>query len=379
MTPTATTAGRMPQNKDRPAQPRLPPAFRPASVTVLTLALQRGGRSSYRMAAGSSTLSKQSIDTALGALAALRSSPTSPETVAHLRKALKHRINYVASKAAALVAELGARTLVPDLIDAFDHFLQNPIKSDAQCRAKSAIAKALMDLGHDDPGVYLRGMSHVQLEPVWGGREDTAATLRGTCALALVNCRLDPVSIEKRLVDLLSDAEKTVRIDALRAISQFPDAPLLLRVKAIAGDPFPEVTGQCFASLLDISSDDVDFVARFLDTQHGDVCFEAIAALGACRKAQGIAALIACWREQLNPELRAAILTSLGASRDATAYEFLLSLMANASFETASAAMTSLAKSHFIPDIRRRAAAVVESRSDTRLTAAFEQAFVEPS
>src|SRR5262245_55885202 len=323
------------------------------------------------MAAGS-TGSKHAVDSALRALDALRSSPAAPDTLAQLRKALKHRNNYVASKAAALVAELGAHALVPDLLDGFDRFLQNPVKSDPQCWAKSAIAKALMELGHDDPAIYLRGMSHIQLEPVWGGREDTAATLRGTCALAIVNCRLDRVTVQKRLIDLLSDAEKPVRIDALRAIGQFPDAHLLLRMKAIAGDRFPEVVGQCFVSLLEISPDDVDFVARFLDTQYDDVCFEAVAALGASRRPEAIAALIASWREQSHPELRAAILTSLGASRDAQAFDFLLSLIAEGSFETASAAMKALARSRFIPDVRRRAAAVVQARGDARLTAAFD-------
>ena len=324
-------------------------------------------------------MSKKSIEEALAALEALREARTSIETLAQLRKALKHRNNYVASKAAALGAEFAAHALASDLIDAFDHFMQNPVKLDPQCWAKAAIAKALMDLGHEDPAVFLRGMSHIQLEPVWGGKEDRAAGLRGTCALALVNCRLDPLTIEKHLVDLLADPEKTVRIDAVRAISQFHNAPLLLRVKAVDGDPFPEVVGQCFASLLQISTDDVEFVARFLDMRYGDVCFEAVAALGASRRPSAITALIACWREPCHPELRAAILTSLGASRDEAAFEFLLSLVAEGSFDTASAAISALARSRFIPDLRRRTAVVVESRHDARLLAAFEQAFAESS
>jgi hypothetical protein len=93
-------------------------------------------------------VSKKSIEEALAALEALREARTSIETLAQLRKALKHRNNYVASKAAALVAEFAAHALASDLIDAFDHFMQNPVKLDPQCWAKAAIAKALMDVAH---------------------------------------------------------------------------------------------------------------------------------------------------------------------------------------------------------------------------------------
>src|SRR2546426_5542992 len=36
-----------------------------------------------------------------------------------------------------------------------------------------------------------RGLRHIQMEAVWGGKEDTAGALRGHCALALVSCRED--------------------------------------------------------------------------------------------------------------------------------------------------------------------------------------------
>ena len=48
--------------------------------------------------------------------------------------------------------------------------MTDPVKTDPQCWAKNAIVKALKDLNHDDPAVFLRGIEHVQMEPVWGGR-----------------------------------------------------------------------------------------------------------------------------------------------------------------------------------------------------------------
>lgn len=322
-------------------------------------------------------MGKQSIENAVEAFQTLRASPGSPETLAQLRKALTHRNNYVVSKAAALVAEFGLRALTPDLIAAFDRFLVNPVKSDPQCWAKAAIVKGLMDLGHDDADVYLRGLSHFQLEPVWGGREDTAATLRGTCALSLVECRLDAGTILRRLIDLLSDPEKVARVDAVRAISHFPEAPLLLRMKAAAGDPFSEVVGQCFASLLEVSPEDVNLVAQYVDPRHGDVAFEAVAALGASRTPAAIAALIASWRRQRDPELRGAILTSLGPTRDSNAHDFLLSLIAEASSEVGAAAVTALARSRFLPELRERVAAAVRARNDARVAQVFDEQFAD--
>ncbi len=129
----------------------------------------------------------------LEALGALRLSPQ--DAAEPLRKALKDRSNYLVSKAAALAAELHLTELVPDLVQAFDRCMLDAVKTDPQCWAKNAIVKALKDLNHDDPAVFLRGMEHVQMEPVWGGSVDTAIVLRGACALALVACALDRQTI----------------------------------------------------------------------------------------------------------------------------------------------------------------------------------------
>ncbi|MGH8629508.1 MAG: hypothetical protein ACREU7_01915, partial [Burkholderiales bacterium] len=195
---------------------------------------------------------REALERKIRALELLRSEPESPSTLEQLRQALKDRSNYFVSKAAALAGDLRLVALEPDLLAAFDRFMANPVKSDPQCWAKNAIAKALKDLDHQDPEIFLRGLAHFQLEPVWGGREDTATALRGTCALALPGCSLDDLEVLRRLVDALADPAKPVRIDAARAIAQLPrpESALLLRLKALVGDSDPEVKGQCFASLL---------------------------------------------------------------------------------------------------------------------------------
>src|SRR5262249_19055805 len=107
---------------------------------------------------------KQAFDKKIEALKELRSLPDSATAGAGLRKALKDRSNYLVSKAAAIVAELNLTDLIPDLLAAFERFLIDPVKSDPQCWAKLAIVKALKDLGHREPDVFLRGLTHIQLE-----------------------------------------------------------------------------------------------------------------------------------------------------------------------------------------------------------------------
>ncbi len=208
---------------------------------------------------------KEAFERKLEALAVLREA--GPEqAVAPLRKALKDRSNYVVKKAAELVGEVRLTALIPDLLTAFDRLMTDPIKPDPKCWAKNAIIKALKDLNHKDPAVFLRGIGHVQMEAVWGGQVDTAATLRGACALALPACTLDRQAILTHLVDVMTD-EPVVRRDAIRALGQVPgeDTILLLRMKALLPGSAWEVIGQCFDVLLEMSpAGSIPFVGQFL-------------------------------------------------------------------------------------------------------------------
>lgn len=96
-----------------------------------------------------------------------------PERVATLRKALRDRINVIVARAALLAGECGSSELIPDLTVAFERLFRDPVKTDAQCWGKNAIAKALKDLGHAEGATFLRGVAYVQMEPVWGGSSDT--------------------------------------------------------------------------------------------------------------------------------------------------------------------------------------------------------------
>jgi HEAT repeat protein len=328
-------------------------------------------------------VTRQAFDKKIEALEPLRSDPASPRTLDQLRKALKDRNNFLVSKAAALVGEFGLAALIPDLETAFDRFMTNPVKTDPQCWAKHGIVRALKNLGYQESALLLRGIAHLQPEPVWGGQEDTAATLRGACALALVTCPLPRLQILENLADrLASDPVKTVRMDAARAIAQLPgsDSLLLLRFKALSGDPDPEVTGQCLVCLLDIAATDyIPFVAGLVDAIDPGVRLEAVAALGECHDPRATQILREQWKTHSDLEVKRAILLSLGASRQPGAAEFLFSLIAESRFEDASNAIRGLAHGRFREEYRGRVAQALAHRSEARLSALFEKEFLTES
>ena len=221
------------------------------------------------------TLAKLTELKALGAGAA-------PEV---LRAYLRDKSNAVVAKAAAVSGEAAAKILESELLAAFERMMRAPAKSDPQCLAKIAIAKALRDLDCEEPEVFFRGTRHVQMEPVYGGQVDTAVDLRATCGHALTSCanaRIHEVFVA--LVDLLADAEARVRAEAALAIGRFehPQSELLLRLKIRMGDEAVEVMGACFDGLLNAAPDNaLGLIGPYLDD--GELCFEAASALGASR------------------------------------------------------------------------------------------------
>src|SRR5437764_7153063 len=126
------------------------------------------------------------IDQQLATLAALRGAGRSPETLDALRKAVTSKSNLIVAKAAQLVGEMKLAELTDDLPKAFDRFMVDPTTTDKGCAAKTAIAKTLYELDCKTEDLFLNGARHVQLEAAWGKPVDTAAELRGTCALGLV-------------------------------------------------------------------------------------------------------------------------------------------------------------------------------------------------
>jgi len=257
-----------------------------------------------------------------------------------LRKALVHRNNFVAAKAADLVRDFQLQELIPELLIAFDRFFDNPLKTDPQCWAKNSLSRTLAAFEHQDAAVFLRGMRHIQLEPVWGGTSDTAGTLRATCALALVQCRsLHEPDLLAHLVELFADKEKVVRVEAARAVEHVgsPSAALLLRLRAVLGADEPEVLGACYSGILRIEgASALRWVSRFLASSD-DPAAEAALAIAGTHSAQGFNILRERFTKEADPWFRSVLLSAIALTRQDAALEFLVDLVRTESLQAEAA------------------------------------------
>lgn len=307
------------------------------------------------------------IEQELDQLNALRSRPADNATALALRKALGDRVNLLVAKAATIAAELNMTALLPDLLQAFERFFRDPVRTDPQCWAKNALAKALKDLNYDESPLLLRGLRHVQMEPVYGGHADSAQALRATCALALVQCRdLSRQEIMQHLIEALTENAAPVRTDAARALEAMdgPDAALLLRLKARAGDQEPAVTGQTLDSLLSLERERaIPFVVEFLDSRGEDVQEQAALSLGVSRLPGVIDILKDAYAKHRNDRLAEPLLRAISASRQERGFEFLLGIIRNGPEREARDAVRALELHKESPEIARRVQEAIESRS----------------
>jgi HEAT repeat protein len=313
---------------------------------------------------------KRSFEEQLAALEALRQNPAEA-CVEPLRKALAHRNNYVVAKAADLVREMKLGQLTPELLAAFDRFFENAVKSDPQCWAKNALSRTLAAFELQDVDVFLRGMRHIQLEPVWGGRSDTAGTLRATCALALVQCRtLTEADLLAHLVELFADKDKAVRVEVARATEQVgsTSALLLLRLRAVLGADEPEVLGACYSGVLHIEGvKAIPWVARFL-APGDDPAAEAALAIAGTHSLEGFNILKTCLADAADPWFRSVVLSAIALTRQDEALEFLLELVRTESLD-AEAAIEAVLRSMPSADVVKRLEKLVAS--NPRLARAF--------
>jgi hypothetical protein len=295
----------------------------------------------------------KSFDAELAALESLRSADPS-ESEAPLRKALAHKNNFLVAKAAKLAVEHNHRTLIPELVAAFHRFLNDGAKTDPQCWAKNAAIKALSDFEYQEEDVFLAGMKTLQLEGSWGGTTDTAGTLRGLSAMALVQCRgLSNTQVLMHLLPLFADRELPVKVNAARAVEQIGTdaAALLLRLRAELASGEAELLGACYSGVLRLEgASAIPWAARFLHPANpDDASAEAAFALAETRSEEAFHLLRAAWKQTRDPDFRGALLSAIALTRQPSAYDFLLEEIASGS-RTAREALESSAPTAEILD-----------------------------
>ncbi len=302
----------------------------------------------------------KAVEQAIAVLDSVRSQPETPEAQQVFRQLLRGKVAIAAANTAKLVGEVGIRALVPDLIAAFSHWLTDPVKQDPGCFAKFRIAEALYKMEVSGEDIFLLGIRHVQMEPVWGGRQDTACSLRNVCALGLVKSGYPDMVLE--LADLLADPEPSVRSGALRALAYSGriEAVPLLRFKVQSGDPEVAVVGDSFTALLDIAPESgLPLVARFLwppsplelggrsfgegaGAWSGAIAEMAALAIGEAKPAGAFELLRQFWERMREPELRAVGLLAIAMVRSQPGITLLKDVVSRGSAADAIAAVEAL-------------------------------------
>jgi hypothetical protein len=259
---------------------------------------------------------------------ALRSEGVSEAGIAKLKTALKTQKGMVVSKAAALVAEWFEPSLNEDLLSCFYRLNKNGVQDDPQCLGKTACIKALHELACQDIRVYSAGCRIVQLEPVRGGKEDSAVALR----IASLNALMQTHSVDTNILmtvfaDFLADDSKRVRAEAAKLISYAPPALAapLLRLKIRLGDTDTRVLGNCFDALLSLAptQESVTLIHGYAAKKEA-LQAEALASLASSSLPEAIELVSRDYATILDPQLRRILLTSLSLSATQEALSFLL-------------------------------------------------------
>lgn len=295
-------------------------------------------------------------------LAELRDAPITSEVLEQWRQILRSAHATDVAQAAKILSTRGLTELNAELAIAFARLMQKPVKRDPNCLAKAAIADTLYRLESHNSTLFLQGIRHVQMEPVWGGSVDTAATLRGNCALGLV--RMQYADVITELADLLADPEGPARIVAARAIgySDDPQGIPLLRLRARMGDE-PQVLSEYLAALLKLAPQkSIEFVATFLYNPNHQVQELVALVLGESKQPKALDSLKTWWQGVQDPELRVTGLLSMAMLRTDAAFQFLLNLVAEGSDNTAQEAIKALEIYRQDSDLWQRVCKVRDSR-----------------
>ncbi|KAM3095474.1 HEAT repeat domain-containing protein [Phormidesmis sp. 146-12] len=314
------------------------------------------------------------LEETLALLTAVRTDPTSEEAIATLHQVLKSKFAIAVSQAAKIIGDAELYDLMPALGEAFDRLMVNPAETDQGCQAKFRIAKALYQLNYSNEDLFLRGIRHVQMEAVWKDKQDTAASLRGVCALGLV--RMNYPHVWSELADLLADPETDARVAAARAITYTNDdrGVPLLRLRVQVGDQ-PPVISECLLGLLTLAPGrSLSLVTRQLyarkssplreDTEIAEV---AAMALGESRLPEAFPILQTWWHQVKDAELRQTGLLAIAMLRQDEPLDFLLSLVTSRRIQDAKDAIAALSLYRQDQDLWQRVNEAINQREDASL------------
>jgi hypothetical protein len=331
---------------------------------------------------------KDPLKEALQKVSELRAEGNSEKSIATLRTLIKKQAGVVVAKAAEVASEWNATELARDLHDAFYRLREDGLEVDPQCWGKTAIIKALYDLAWQDTKVFVDACKTIQLEPVYGGKGDSATSVRTAGVQALVQLpAADTSTVMNTLADLLADESPKVRAEAARSCVYCQ--PLLvsplLRLKIRSGDVEPRVLGVCFDTLLVISPDSETvqlvqgyatpkLITKRFSPSHDVVQSEAIASLASSSLAEAVNAVTKLYKSLTDMQLRRVLLTALGASPASEAFNFLCQIVKDAPFDEAKWGLEALKPKLHDEESRRQIEGYLKERNNADLLQIYASA-----
>ena len=251
---------------------------------------------------------------------------------AALKPHLRDTNNVVSSAAVTQAVKLNAAELSADISALLLSLLKSkdPIKSDKGCRTKVACVKALavFDDLYQNYDLLTVALRHRQLEPVFGGRDDTGAFLRGETVQVLGKINFKDAAME--IAALLFDEcpfPQTAAIKTLKHINN-DVAQTSLRLKALADNSTDEVAAELFTAIAQIDPDPIGFLTSFLyNGSSATGKTNALFALGGLKNVEAFNILKDFWGENTDLGLRKQIIMAISFTRTEEGYDFLKKLL----------------------------------------------------
>ncbi len=172
---------------------------------------------------------------------------------AELRAYLGDTNGFLLCEAAKAAQALDLRELIPDLAAAFQRLVPLKQETDRGCFGKKALIEALLYFEAPLYDLYLIGLRVIQREHSFGPPVDTASSLRGLCAFALVQLEFSEAIQE--ITPLLMDPEPDTRAAAAEALTATGEDTVgaILHLKVMNGDAESDVLGACYRGMLKIA------------------------------------------------------------------------------------------------------------------------------
>lgn len=316
------------------------------------------------------------LDSKLERLAQLAKDLSSESAQNEFRKALFSQNHTIIARAAQLAARARAYVLIPSLIEAFARLIAMPAASDKGCTAKSAIVRALDQLDCQLFEPFVLGARHVQMEPAFGEPIDTAADLRGECAIVLAQKYYPDIYF--LVLDLMFDKEPKPRLAAATILGAVPSETneLMLRMKLRLPEADSGVVQKCFSGLLSVNAErSWPFVEEFLRSSDSQKAECAALAIGESRDERAFDSLKAAAEENPSAEFRRIAFLAMMLTRNDEAITYLVGQVKTAGQGTAILALEALSVSSDDTRMRRLVFEAADSRQNRQIDDAFSRFF----